>query len=113
MDHAEILIRARHELDLNGWCKGSFGTNDGPKCAIGALRYAVGGQASRPPNGAERYGTYVRVREVLEQVACTDLDERHDYFQNIPNKNDLPRTTSQEVKDWFLEALEAVQKVAK
>lgn len=35
-----LLITARDELQARGWCKGDYGTIDGPKCTLGAIAWA-------------------------------------------------------------------------
>lgn len=36
---AEVLDLAADKIERDGWCKGEFGTGDGPCCMVGALTY--------------------------------------------------------------------------
>lgn len=47
-DLAHILTRAADEIQRRGLEKGGFGTNDGRKCAMGAVRYMVHGDVNEP-----------------------------------------------------------------
>ena len=45
MQTSEVLEKAADELERHGWRQGSFGTNKGAKCASGAIRFVVTGDA--------------------------------------------------------------------
>ena len=46
--HSRICRQAADEIQTRGLLKGGFGDVDGPKCAVGALRFVHGGSTHRP-----------------------------------------------------------------
>jgi hypothetical protein len=47
---SKVLSKAADVIQRDGLCKGDFGSNDGRKCALGAIRY-VRNKSTNVPSG--------------------------------------------------------------
>lgn len=59
---ADVLEKAAVELEVHGWCRGTLGTTDGPKCVAGALRQVSMGSMY---DNDVYYTDYVPVRQLV------------------------------------------------
>lgn len=98
MNVHDILVRARHSLDLWGLHKGDFGTDCGPKCAMGHIRYAVSAAVGSVDGVYECYAAEERLRMNIDP----SLGRR-----SIVPFNDGPTTTLLDVRAAFDRAIEA------
>ena len=70
---ADLLREAAHVLRERGWCRGSYRTEDGRHCALGAI-YAVPRTSAQQREGA---------REALADCIANSIGGRH-----VPTWND-------------------------
>lgn len=84
---ADILEAAADELDARGWQRHHVGTNDGPKCAIGAINFVATGDSYDTP--ATDMNLYQAKRATLRARAalCNELDENVAVFNDKTAKD--------------------------
>jgi len=82
-DISKVCRKAARVIEKDGLLKGVFGKDDGPKCAMGAVRYVVNGTTSEDLDGeiwaavANTLFRAVRPR-AADPYGFTDLTEFND-----------------------------------
>ena len=106
----EDLETALSVLETRGWVKGSWGSDPGPVCMLGAINVAVIKQAHpRVDAMTQRENTaYDAVRTIIK-IHVEDIYSR--YNGSMVEWNDSPRTKYEDVKNVLEEAIVAARAV--
>lgn len=94
----DVLLKAAELLGEKGWCQGQSIDNDGRMCAVGAIRSAGqellggsmwGNRLDEAGDALDRF--FAHINDGLKPVSVIDP------FQSIPEWNDNPRRTVEDV----------------
>jgi hypothetical protein len=106
MNSRELLLRARQLLIERGWCQGAlFETEQGPYCAMGAIRYAAK-EAGIPEFrnvGSRTNATIIETKGTPIASAVATLRDEVE-ADGIAGWNDENFRTKDEVLDAFCKA---------
>jgi hypothetical protein len=80
-----LLLKTADSLETNGWMQGAYGSPDGPKCMVGAMRFA-------------HHGGLSDLGLVAPNVLSWALWLIESFLETEPVKyNDVPGRTAEEV----------------
>lgn len=95
----DVLQRAKAVIQERGWQQESYGTPEGPVCAIGALRVVLTGS----PTGGIPHDEYSIYRQSVWALGRT-LNNHEDwdlYASDVVDYNDMPGRQVNEILEVF------------
>lgn len=98
-----VLKRAKQIIEEDGWTQGTYGDNDGPVCALGAIRRAIYGQ-TYVPGFTERERESNLYRSIGIRIAEIIGDPNYP-FDGLVQFNDTHGRTKEEVLKVFNDAI--------
>jgi hypothetical protein len=84
---SKVCAKAADEIEVRGLLKGDFGTNDGPKCVIGACRFAANGTVN----------VRLETNDDLNLNTLFDETRPRSSRDGVASFNDAPRTRKHDV----------------
>lgn len=108
MTEKELLIKAAEYIQKHGWLKEDLGKINGPVCMLGALRCAAGFDPEEPIDDVDYGKSYWALppNTVVYLNAVNRLEA--ELSSPIPNWNDSPNTTVEDVINRLLKLAESI-----
>jgi hypothetical protein len=75
---SKVCAKAADEIEIRGFVKGEIGSNDGPKCAVGACRFVATGSVNKPIGLGDDFNLNTLFKETRPRSRRPDLVEFND-----------------------------------